>query len=457
MTVPSVAGWRRERPRNTALLAAGAVAALELTTLAALPSRLVPYGFMAIALALGFVAVTLRAPLVPFLVALASLAITFEFLPNLVPHASTAYRGHRLLIILMAVPLIASRGFDRRRLPLVAITSVVLLIVGAAFATAPVELARATQISATIEVVAIWIIAQLAWRHSDVVPTATVIAALAPISVALGYVLQVLGWTTELRAEFTGVNRLQGASIPAFLALMATVGVGAAVLLIRIGLDRRGWVLLIADAAIASLTVTRGALIAIVIIALPVIARTLWNRSGAASPAASLVRLIVAVAVIGIAISAIAPRIGARADQGTDAASFTSGRAVAWSYFLDEASHNPVFGRGIGVISVLGVKNVDLKGNFTGAHNEYLRIYVESGIVGAVLMLTAMIVTIGQRYRDTAGWLRIDMAALILATAIYAGTDNNLNFQYGIPFVCLLGLYPAARRLTDSGIGRTRA
>ena len=84
--------------------------------------------------------------------------------------------------------------------------------------------------------------------------------------------------------------------------------------------------------------------------------------------------------------------------------------------------------------------NINLRA-FTAAHNEYIRIYFESGICGIIIML--IIITyifysiLKNRNTDNIDYLLM----ILIAFLIYAFTDNCItNFRFWIPFMTVISV-----------------
>jgi O-antigen ligase len=105
-----------------------------------------------------------------------------------------------------------------------------------------------------------------------------------------------------------------------------------------------------------------------------------------------------------------------------------SGRDVIWPIFMDAIESRPLFGYGLGA----GARIIDpddpsvrlIQSN--AAHNEYLRLSVDAGIVGCALIFTSILawVWIGTRRAPAAD--RFVLRAAVFAALIHSGFDNTL-------------------------------
>jgi len=120
-----------------------------------------------------------------------------------------------------------------------------------------------------------------------------------------------------------------------------------------------------------------------------------------------------------------------------------NGRDRIWRGYLDQFRANPLFGQGLGAAE---------RGTYQDLpHNEYLRLLVDGGVVGAVLYAAAVLLW-GRR---VLGLIRPGergfVCALFLALGVYALTDNILLMPAGLlPFLYLAVMrIPSPRRAAD--------
>ena len=105
-----------------------------------------------------------------------------------------------------------------------------------------------------------------------------------------------------------------------------------------------------------------------------------------------------------------------------------SGRSLLWPWFADAAAGSPWFGWGIGA----GNAVIPADGRIAhllrtwAAHNEYLRIQVEGGIVGGTLLIGLFAAWVTVRTRHLCPSDRRIMRLAFLAMAGHAFTDNVL-------------------------------
>jgi O-antigen ligase len=237
--------------------------------------------------------------------------------------------------------------------------------------------------------------------------------------------------------------RLSGASNAGWLACLAFAGF--AIALHEAVLRRRRVLVALAalNVFIAVLTGGRMGMVACLVLALAYL--------GFARPAAARHGPLPTVA-FGVGAAAVFLLLSVRlvesynVEQLEEVFSLT-GRGTIWLHYLDEFRVSPLFGRGLGA-GLLGRNYYELP------HNEYLRLLVEGGIVGAVLYGGAVVLWGRQVLARTAADERAFVRAMFIALAVYALTDNILTMPPGlVPFVylaLLLGEPRAAPALAEA-------
>jgi O-antigen ligase len=277
-----------------------------------------------------------------------------------------------------------------------------------------------------------------------------VLAWVAPGCVALGVVLQLAGLHSLWRepTAFDSTLRLRGASIAAQLALMAFGSCVAAFVSYRLTRWRPAPYLIVLNAVIVALTVTRGTTIALACAAIwPAVRFVLAPLPG--RPWVAAARVSMAVGLVGLAVVALVPKLEERnsagryyAGQGT-IRDPSSGRTAAWKEFYAIARESPLFGHGLGAGPITKVSE---KG-FLAQHNEYLRMFLESGYVGGGLLLLAMVIAIGTCIARAPPFLRLDLVGIALAWAGLSYFDNTLtSINLTLPLCLTFALAASWRR-----------
>lgn len=232
-----------------------------------------------------------------------------------------------------------------------------------------------------------------------------------------------LVWPTGLQSPFDANWRFQGMHSPPFLAGFAVTAVFAATLE-YLRTYRMRW-LLLGGVALAVLLATqaRAPLIAVMLFlgivflladrnVLP-LKRKLDLVMGGLLPAAIL---------LGPVAFFAADRFFGGGDVNL------SGRDVIWPYFMDAIDQRPLFGYGLGAGKLI-VDPEDprirlIRSN--AAHNEYLRLAVDAGIIGCALIFTSLVVWVWMGTRRVAPADRLVLRAAMAGALLHSGFDNTL-------------------------------
>lgn len=279
-----------------------------------------------------------------------------------------------------------------------------------------------------------WIAVAVRWER---IGTKFVVRLLEilPVSIlALGAFMQLVGLSRMLRVD-GGVPRLQGSLIPAHLALVAFVGLAAA-LWDHFGLKNRRLGVVTCNLVILLATGTRGAAVAGTVM----IVLILWSQRRNST----IVQRIAVVVVLVLAASAFVPILLLRTEvsdyKGTVGFN-VSGRSTAWPFYWSQFEVSPVLGRGLGASSVAveALSPRDVQEVFQAPHNTYLQLFVDGGLVVGGLVLASVGVVCLRSIRESANG-RAVVRALWFAVCIYAIGDNLLATpQFMVPFAMLLG------------------
>jgi O-antigen ligase len=274
--------------------------------------------------------------------------------------------------------------------------------------------------------------------------------ALLPLMGVMAGGALTLGGAHDLISTSWGAFRLQGAGIPTHLAMLGLTGLFASLVLAR---GERAWLWVAGlDLAITLLTATRAfsvaALLLVSVAGFAELRPMLRRGPGVLAPAFGL------CAVVAVLVSIAAPNLVERfSDTGAEVHAInTSGRIEAWHFYYGEGRESPWFGRGLGASTV--ANQGDIHPAFRVPHNEYLRLFVDSGIVGAALILIAFGLVLRRALRSMPRSWRLVPAAYIGLFALLSFVDNTFSAQqYAVPF--WLGLNAAGRacELSRSGSG----
>ena len=115
-------------------------------------------------------------------------------------------------------------------------------------------------------------------------------------------------------------------------------------------------------------------------------------------------------------------------DRFTGMADNASSRDIIWPYFIEAIEARPLFGFGLGAGKLIvnpEDPTIRLLGS-NAAHNEYLRLSVDAGIIGCAAIFASLVawVVIGTRGAPLAD--RLVLRAAIAAVLLHSGFDNTL-------------------------------
>ena len=117
-----------------------------------------------------------------------------------------------------------------------------------------------------------------------------------------------------------------------------------------------------------------------------------------------------------------------------------SGREYAWSYFLNQIEGLNLFGGKLGSITKVteGVKEYNLY-VFTVPHNEFIRFYMELGIIGCTVFFLNIIFIMSLTYKMSGHTTRKFLILSFIGILILTLFDNSFStLQSSIPFALLL-------------------
>jgi hypothetical protein len=304
------------------------------------------------------------------------------------------------------------------------------------------------------------------WRRLNLQRGLEYLAVLPSVCLMAGVVLQIAGVKglpnrTPLPGIYQiddGVPRLQGALIPAHLALLALVGLISALCLAASPNAGRGyrihlWVGL--NFVILMATVTRAdAAVGIALIVTYVVQALRPMRMRPSRPRRTT-WLIAAIAVVGCAVAV--PALIRRTIGSSYEATFnTSGRKNVWEFFQGFVAENPLTGKGLGFSSIAVKRYLSdyvsesFAQTFRAPHNEYLRFSVEGGIFFALAIVLVIVSAFVIAARAQSGAVRVLVAVFALGTMALSFVDNTFEtVQFSVPVVVLLSLlaaHPSSRK-----------
>jgi len=217
-------------------------------------------------------------------------------------------------------------------------------------------------------------------------------------------------------------GRFQGMHIPPFLAGFCVTAIFAATMEYLRGFQVRWLVIGGIDLAILLLTQARAPLIAVAIFL-----GLVFILSGRhIFPLKRKVDLAIGGMIPGMV--ALGPALYFALDRVANMSGDMSGRDIIWPYFLDAIRARPLFGFGLGAGKLIVDPEdpmIRLLGS-NAAHNEYLRLSVDAGIVGCAGIFLSIIVWVWSGTTKVPPADRLVMRAALVAALVHSGFDNTL-------------------------------
>ena len=336
---------------------------------------------------------------------------------------------HKLLVLIATVPMVLRYGVNWRiNGPVIAI--MMFLATSLVFGDVHPALSQFQILKSLIALLIPWLF--LSVRFGDKTADALLIGiALMPIiSVLASIPVEMIGPLTKIGRPFrmididyTGSARLSGMNYSAFLGFFGYVSY--LVCLYKVIIEQRRWFIVLAliNLALIIFSGTRmPSLLAVLLAGLTIFFSSKETLKGASK----INLLLLGLVFVSVVMAFYWPQLQARMfAQTSDSAVNLSGRDEIWSYFLAAFYESPVFGKGVGAGVVL-LENVTIYTSHA-AHNEYLRLLVDGGIVGLLLYIGGVVLHLSME----AKYLTRDEKVLIFGffglLAIYSLTDNALT------------------------------
>jgi O-antigen ligase len=246
----------------------------------------------------------------------------------------------------------------------------------------------------------------------------------------LSAVLGMLVWPTGFHAAIDDNWRFQGLHSPPFLAGFCVTAVFAATLEYLRSFRTRWLVLGGASLAVLLATQARAPLGAVALFL--VLIFTLSNRH--IFPAKR--KLDLAMGGLLPAAVVLGPLLFLALDRllNPDTFAVYSGRDVIWPYFLEAIENRPLLGYGLGAGKLIvdpEDPKIRLLGS-TAAHNEYLRLAVDAGILGSALIFASIIAWIWAGTRNAPATDRLVLRCALAAALLHSAFDNTLIASTGV-------------------------
>jgi hypothetical protein len=313
-----------------------------------------------------------------------------------------------------------------------------------------------------------WLFFFVDWRNVSLSRTLGFLIKLPLLCFVAGAVLQVVGVSgSGDRQPFPGifrvdegVLRLQGASIPSHLAMLALIGLASALCLLALSDSRRdrgtyAWVVI--NLAVLVGTATRGAVVVGIALILTFgMSALLTNRSMSMRGR----RAILPVAGIAFAALAVAaPELVRRSIGNRYEGTFnTSGRAQAWDFFMGLATESPFTGKGLGFASIAVERFAPprVQAVFLAPHNEYIHLLLDGGVFFAVGLILMMMAAFAAAARAQTGPVRYLIGAFGVGTLFYSYVDNTFSTpQFTVVLVIFLGALASHPRSGGTSTNRS--
>lgn len=281
------------------------------------------------------------------------------------------------------------------------------------------------------------------------------ITLLPSVSIAAGFILQYMGLHEVLQREYLGASRLQGANIAAHLAMLSFMGFCTSIMEIKRRADKKLLFFLMAAAnfVIMFSTGTRGALVASVFI----IAVFIFDyiKDYLKGKIFALIPLVLFVlTLIGVLITQWENILMRSFNaQSTDIGINISGRDIAWRFFISESKGSEIFGQGLG--ASLMANDGTLYQGFTVPHNEYIRFFFDTGIVGLILFFSALLYILIKVGSKLPTKMVVYYFSFILGFLVYTFVDNTLTtIHFIVPFLFFIAALNSLYENSDRKTGK---
>lgn len=360
-------------------------------------------------------------------------AISINFLYNGSLFGMEILSLYKLAIVGLLVPCILVNGL-RFKLSYPLWVMVVLVFITFGFSSWLPQMTSSIAIKAFIGLSLPFVFLLINWKKEVAETHIRIICLLPAVSLVAGVLLQAANLHNLLDVEFTGAVRIQGANIPAHLAMLAFMGIAVSFIEIKRKPQnaRFFYSMLALNFFILIGTGTRGPILALVLMLLYYFYDI--SRQYLKGRTYFLIPLLCSFLLIFAAVFMQLDNIKKRSfERTTETGIDLSGRAEAWEYFLNKAEDSPWTGRGLGAVTV--ANDGTLYKGFVVPHNEYIRFYFDGGYIGAILLLLSLLTVFSLIYKALAPPVKPYYLFFIAGFLIYSFSDNTLStVQFIIPF-----------------------
>jgi O-Antigen ligase len=135
-----------------------------------------------------------------------------------------------------------------------------------------------------------------------------------------------------------------------------------------------------------------------------------------------------------------------------------SGRDIIWPYFLDAIERRPLFGFGLGAGKLIvdpEDPTIKLLGS-SAAHNEYLRLAVDAGVIGCAAIFLSIIIWIWNGTRRARSADQLVLRCALVAALLHSGFDNTLIASTAVMQFCFFAAALARARIESEQPQRSR-
>jgi hypothetical protein len=384
-----------------------------------------------------------QAPSFCLYVLVALLALSPERHITAVP-AATTLALHKMGILMCCV-VIALRFGVARQFNGPALAYTFMFVVGLTGGNLHPELGLAGSVRSLLGLLAqfafISVRLERAWLDRYVL----LIALIPAISLFFGIPAFLVGFDAELFTLDNGTYRLESLNHAAFLAYFGAIAVYACIFELIRQWDVR-WIGLGAfNFAVVVATGTRGPIFVSLLFAGLAV---LFAKTPSYTPRRKRQLILLGLGLAVVLAAVMGPAIIQRSTGSyTQAGGLQfSGRDIIWALFLREIRAFPLLGQGVGAGKVaVPIEEVELLGS-NAAHNEYLRLAVEGGVIGVALLIACTALWVLREAKFFPRGQRPILLAWGAAFAVHSLTGNTLIAPPGVTmFLWLAVIFHRAR------------
>ncbi|MEK0290648.1 O-antigen ligase family protein [Caldifermentibacillus hisashii] len=270
------------------------------------------------------------------------------------------------------------------------------------------------------------------WNKDESLGVLRLLSKLPLISLGIGLIFTFIGIHPIINPIS---NRLQGATISTHFVMASTIALVASLTLYYIDSTKTNRYMVLLNYILSLATLSRGGIIFSTIILLPYIFINIVN--GLKSNMKFLKRVYILILLIPILIY-FGLNIFERSFSNGELN--TSNRVQAWEILLKLSEDSRLIGLGIGYIKTIEDPEIADRG-FNAAHNEYIRLLVESGWVGIILIFCSLFSYMSKIPNDNIANKKSLIILFYIGFMIYSFTDNTISaVQFWVPFNLYLGI-----------------